>query len=53
MWYALQGSIMFAVVASNIHWRWTPNAYLAAACGWLAAYLATLAVDRLMHRLGL
>jgi len=24
MWLLLQGLIMFAVVASNIHWHWTP-----------------------------
>ena len=41
MWYALQCSIMFAVVASNIHWQWTPNPYLAAVAGWLAALIVT------------
>jgi hypothetical protein len=50
MGYTGQGVIIFAVVASNIHWHWTPNPYLASAAGVLAAYLATLAVDRLIHR---
>jgi hypothetical protein len=27
--YLLQSLIIFAVVASNIHWQWTPNTYLA------------------------
>ena len=30
MWYFLQGVVMFAVLASNIHFHWTPNHYLAA-----------------------
>lgn len=30
MWYLFQGWIIFAVIASNIHWQWTPNGYLAA-----------------------
>jgi hypothetical protein len=29
MWLLLQSLMMFAVVASNIHWHWTPNGYLA------------------------
>jgi hypothetical protein len=28
--YLLQALIVFAVVASNIHWQWTPNPHLAA-----------------------
>jgi hypothetical protein len=28
MWYLLQSLLIFAVVASNIHWRWTPNRYI-------------------------
>jgi hypothetical protein len=44
MWYVFQGAIMFAVIASNIHWQWTPNPYLAAGFGWLAAYFVTCAL---------
>ena len=33
MWYLLQVSIIFAVIASNIHWKWTPNGYLPAVLG--------------------
>ena len=29
MYFLLQASINFAVCASNIHWQWTPNGYLA------------------------
>jgi hypothetical protein len=36
--YLLQCLIIFAVVASNIHWQWTPNPYLAAGLGALLAY---------------
>jgi hypothetical protein len=25
IWLIFQSSIIFAVVASNIHWHWTPN----------------------------
>jgi hypothetical protein len=41
MWYVIQGGVIFAVVASNIHWQWTPNPYLAAVAGWLAALIVT------------
>ena len=27
IWLVFQSSIIFAVVASNIHWHWTPNGY--------------------------
>jgi hypothetical protein len=37
MWYLLQGSIIFAIVASNIHWQWTPNHYVPAVLGIAAA----------------
>ena len=42
MWFLLQSSIIFAVVASNIHWHWTPNGYLAAMIGIGLAWLITL-----------
>src|SRR6267378_2739534 len=38
MWFVFQGSIIFAVVASNIHWQWTPNGYLASLIGVGLAY---------------
>jgi hypothetical protein len=37
MWFLLQGSIIFAVVASNIHWHWTPNHYLPSLIGFCIA----------------
>jgi hypothetical protein len=38
VWFLFQASIIFAVVASNIHWHWTPNGYLAGLIGVGAAY---------------
>lgn len=43
-WYLFQGSIVFAVVASNIHWQWTPNGYLASAIGMGVAFGVTAAL---------
>lgn len=45
MWHLIQFSVFFAVVASNIHWHWTPNGYLAALCGGVAAFLVTVSVN--------
>jgi hypothetical protein len=42
MWFLLQSSIIFAVVASNIHFHWTPNGYLAGLIGVVLAYGLTL-----------
>jgi hypothetical protein len=39
---------MFAVMASNIHWQWTPNAYLAGVLGFIAALLATVGLSNLL-----
>lgn len=47
MWFLLQGSIIFGVVASNIHWQWTPNGYVASAIGAGAAFLTTAAINKL------
>jgi len=47
MWFLLQSVIIFAVVASNIHWQWTPNPYLAGLIGIGMALL----VSRLCHSL--
>jgi hypothetical protein len=40
-WYLLQGSIIFAVAASNIHWQWTPNPYVVGLIGVGLAYGVT------------
>lgn len=39
---------MFAVMASNIHWRWTPNGYVVAAIGGVIAYILTVGLDQLL-----
>jgi hypothetical protein len=39
--YLLQSLIVFAVVASNIHWQWTPNGYVASTMGIGLAYAVT------------
>ncbi len=41
MWFLFQSAIIFAVMASNIHWHWTPNGYLASAIGIGLAWLLT------------
>jgi hypothetical protein len=38
VWFLLQSSVVFAVVASNIRWQWTPNPYLAGLMGVGLAY---------------
>jgi hypothetical protein len=50
MWYLLQSSIIFAVVASNIQWHWTSNGYIPALLGIRLAYLVTLLVQRINQR---
>jgi hypothetical protein len=37
----IQSAIIFAVVASNIKWHWTPNGYLPAILGAGLAWLLT------------
>jgi len=51
MYFVLQSSIIFAVVASNIRWQWTPNGYLAGLIGVGLAYgvSALLSAVRLKH----
>lgn len=51
MWLLFQSLIMFAVVASNIHWHWTPNGYLAGILGWIAALLLTVGLNGLVDLL--
>ena len=41
MWFLFQSTIIFAVVASNIRWHWTPNGYLPAILGAGLAWLLT------------
>jgi hypothetical protein len=42
LWFLIQSSIIFAVIASNIHWQWTPNTYLAGLIGAALAYGVTV-----------
>jgi hypothetical protein len=46
MYYLLQISIVFALMASNIHWQCTPNGYLAGLVGTGLAYVSTVAVNQ-------
>jgi uncharacterized membrane protein len=48
MWFLFQASIMFAVMASNIAWQWTPNSYVAGVLGFIAALLATVGLSNLL-----
>ena len=47
MAYLLQSSIIFAVMASNIRWHWTPNGYVAGLIAACAAYGATVLLSYL------
>jgi hypothetical protein len=38
VWFLLQSLIVFAVVASNIAWQWTPNGWIPALLGGGLAY---------------
>jgi uncharacterized protein (DUF2141 family) len=49
MWYLFQGSIMFAVLASNIHWHWSRNVYVASFAAWIATAYATVTVLRVQE----
>jgi hypothetical protein len=48
VWFLLQSLIIFAVMASNIAWQWTTNAYLAGVLGFIAALLATVGLSNLL-----
>lgn len=50
LWYFLQASIVFAVMAANIHWQITENPYLSAGAGFLAAYGTTGLINRMIDR---
>jgi hypothetical protein len=47
MWFLLQASIIFPVVASNIHWHRTPSRYLTAIIGVGLAWLLSLCLWKL------
>jgi hypothetical protein len=44
MWFLLQGSIIFAVCASNIRWQLTPNSYVAGMAGAGLAWAVSQAI---------
>ena len=48
MYKLLQCGIVFAVAASNIKWKWTPNGYLVAIVAVGAAFGATVLLSGLM-----
>jgi hypothetical protein len=37
-WLILQLLIMFAILASNVHWQWAPNSIVAGLIGFGVAY---------------
>ena len=42
---------MFAVMASNIHYHWSRNVYVAAFAAYILAAYATVAINRILgHR---
>lgn len=45
IWKIVQAVIFTAVLFSNVHWQWTPNAYLASLIGIGAAFCVTLGVQ--------
>jgi hypothetical protein len=47
MWFLFQSLVIFAVVASNIHWQLTPNGYLASLIGVGLAYRLTAGLSGL------
>src|SRR5262245_8391852 len=46
-WLTFQGLIIFGVVASNIHWQWTPNAYIPGLLGAGLAFGLTAAITQI------
>ncbi|MCS3449528.1 hypothetical protein M2222_001651 [Bradyrhizobium elkanii] len=51
MWHLFQSLVIFAVIASNIAYHWTPNGYLASAIGVGLAWVLTQIVNELPHTL--
>jgi hypothetical protein len=50
MWLLFQCSIIFAVISSNIYWKWTPNGFVASLFGVGAAYGLTIALTYCIQR---
>jgi hypothetical protein len=50
--YVLQSAIIFAVMASYIHWQWAPNPYVAAIYAVATAFGVTAAVNWVAHLVG-
>lgn len=50
-WRVFQALVIFAVIASNIRWQWTPNTYLASLLGFAAAFTATALVGSFLIRI--
>jgi hypothetical protein len=48
MWFLIQSSIIFAVMASNIRYKWTPNPYVAGLVAAGAAFAATALLNELL-----
>lgn len=46
-WKIFQGAVAFAVIASNIHYGWTPNPYAASVVALFAALAATVVLSGL------
>jgi hypothetical protein len=47
MWLLFQGLVIFAVIASNFYWHWTPNKYLASIIGVGLAWSLTVLIVKL------
>jgi hypothetical protein len=47
-WFLLQSSIIFAVMASNIRYHWTPNPYAAGLIAASAAFAVTALINQLL-----
>lgn len=51
-WKILQTIVVALVVYSNVQWPWTPNIYLPVICGWVVAFLVTVALGSAINLLG-
>lgn len=51
-WKVFQTTVFVAVLFANVHEKWTPNGYLAAAFGVMAAWLATVLLGGLLKLAG-
>jgi hypothetical protein len=47
-----QALIMFAVIGTDIHWKWSTNMYFPAIAGFIAAYLATVLAWKVRDLMG-